>query len=128
MTDRNSTVEMKRKVLSDADLRIPKMLRAELKGTRGPAADTVVTLSDSVTVVGRGEAASIRVNDSALSRMHFEISYRNLEFRIRDLDSSNGTMLNGSEVDEYGLHNGDTIAAGDCHFEFVVSRVAKPKS
>ena len=117
-----STVEMKRRILKEEDLRIPKSIKAVLRGKGGPADGLLVDLTDSLTVVGRGEAASIRIDDHAMSRMHFEISYRNLEFRIRDIDSANGTMLNGSEVEEYALRNGDSISAGDSQFEFTVSR------
>ena len=126
MSNPRSTVEMKKKVLREEDLRIPKTINATLKGTAGPADGVNVTLTDSVTVVGRGEAATIRIDDHAMSRMHFQIAYRNLEFRIRDLDSANGTILNGSEVDEYALRNGDRISAGDSQLEFTVARKPKP--
>ncbi|MFN7951829.1 MAG: FHA domain-containing protein [bacterium] len=67
-------------------------------------------------MIGRGEQADVRVDDDAMSRRHTEISYRNLEFRVRDLESSNGTFLNGSEVKEYALRNGDKIMAGETLF------------
>ena len=122
MSNPRSTVEMKKKVLREEDLRIPKTINATLKGTAGPADGVNVTLTDSVTVVGRGEAATIRIDDHAMSRMHFQIAYRNLEFRLKDLDSSNGTFLNGSEVKEYALRNGDKIMAGETVLLFGVER------
>jgi hypothetical protein len=45
-----------------------------------------------------------------ISRQHMKITYENSEYRIEDLNSTNGTRLNGSEIRGSGRH---TIANGD---------------
>lgn len=124
---RRTTISMEKRPLSPEDLRIPPHLSAVLKVVDGPATKEAFQLTASASVVGRGEVADIRVKDPAMSRRHFQITYRNLEFRIQDLDSSNGTYLNDSEVQEYALHNGDSIVAGDSRFTFSVGRAEPPK-
>ncbi len=113
---------MEKRPLSAEDLRIPPNLAALLKLVDSPAGKDEFQLAATASVVGRGEVADIRIVDPAMSRRHFQITYRNLEFRIQDLESSNGTYLNGSEVEEYALHNGDEIVAGDSRFVFSVGR------
>ena len=108
------------------DLKVPPNIRATLKVISGAEQGRTFPLSMSTTVIGRGEQADVRIDDDAMSRRHTEASYRNLEFRVRDLDSSNGTFLNGSEVKEYALRNGDKIMAGETLFLFSVDRVGAP--
>ncbi len=98
-----------------------------------PAAPKIVTLGGPAmgeeffatrirTSVGRGLNNTIVVPDLAMSRQHFEIHRTNAEsFRIRDLQSINGTTLNGTKVLESDLFHGDRIEAGKSVFQFVVS-------
>ena len=124
---RRTTIPMEKRPRGPEDLRIPPHLSVVLKGVEGPSTTGSFQLTASASVVGRGEVADIRVKDPAMSRRHFQITYRNLEFRIQDLDSSNGTYRNESEVQEYALHNGDSIVAGDSRFTFSVGRADPPK-
>jgi predicted component of type VI protein secretion system len=54
--------------------------------------------------------------DSHLSGMHFEVSLDDNECRLRDLKSTNGTLLNGQAINETVLRDGDTIVAGETTF------------
>ena len=74
-------------------------------------------LTGSKTVVGR-EGADIFIDDSALSRHHFEVEARADEFFIRDLDSSNGTFVNDTRIRACQLTSGDKIQAGRTTFTF----------
>ncbi len=69
MTKPKSTVPMQKKVLSAEDLEIPASIRASLRGTRGPAEGMSYALTHPVTVVGRGDAAEVPVDDPAMSRL-----------------------------------------------------------
>lgn len=69
------------------------------------------------TVVGR-QGADITVADPALSSRHFEIENRGAEFLIRDLESTNGTRVNGRLIRATELRSGDRIEAGTSHFLF----------
>ena len=48
-----------------------------------------------------------------LSSVHFSVSLRSGRLQLRDLQSSNGTYVNGSRVDRIGLSDGDRIRAGN---------------
>jgi len=70
-------------------------------------------------VVGRGEQADAQIGDEMMSRRHFEILERNGAFILRDLQSRNGTTLNGRPVNgEMTVGSGDTIGAGETLFVF----------
>jgi pSer/pThr/pTyr-binding forkhead associated (FHA) protein len=51
--------------------------------------------------------------DTHLSGMRFEVALEENECRLRDLKSTNGTMLNGQRTNEAALRDGDTIVAGE---------------
>ncbi len=55
-------------------------------------------------------------DDSHLSSAHFSVDYGVGGCRVRDLDSRNGTLVNGQIVDAAVLKNGDTIVAGETAF------------
>jgi phosphoserine phosphatase RsbU/P len=61
-------------------------------------------------IIGRSRDCDIRLPEIALSRRHAEIRTRPEGFFLRDLDSVNGTRLNGERIqDERRLYPGDTI-------------------
>jgi len=47
-----------------------------------------------------------------VSRVHCEIIFKNGEYIIRDLDSTNGVTINGIRISEHRLENGDAIQLG----------------
>ncbi|MCA8959016.1 MAG: protein kinase [Planctomycetes bacterium] len=53
---------------------------------------------DEPFFAGRDKAAQVVISDEMASRRHFQIEHRDAKYYIRDLDSSNGTFLNGSLV------------------------------
>ena len=75
------------------------------------------------TLVGR-RGTHVVVADPTLSASHFVIEAVGDRFVIRDLDSSNGTRVNGHPVQSVGLEDGDRIDAGRTHFVF---RVESPR-
>lgn len=63
-------------------------------------------------VIGRRADADIRVNEPTMSGIHAEIVPSDEGLRIRDLDSLNGTQLNGVRIVESLLQPGDEIQIG----------------
>lgn len=84
-------------------------------------------LTAARTSVGRDSSADIQIDDSGLSRKHFEIVWDGAKAGIRDLGSTNGTKLNGQAVSESPLQNESVISAGRSEFTFrvVASRVSE---
>jgi pSer/pThr/pTyr-binding forkhead associated (FHA) protein len=76
-----------------------------------------VALGDRVTV-GRDPEADVCIDDEAVSWHHLEIETRGGVLMATDLDSRNGTALNGEPLDrQRRLRDGDVLAVGDHRLE-----------
>jgi FHA domain len=62
--------------------------------------------------IGREEGNAIRLNDERVSRFHAKIQFDSEDVIITDLDSTNGTRVNGMPVQIRRLKAGDQIALG----------------
>lgn len=72
-------------------------------------------------VIGRSKSVAVHVDDRLLSRKHTEIAHRDGRYYVRDLESKNGTFLNGDLIRQPELlKHGDRIKVGPAHFTFVV--------
>lgn len=67
---------------------------------------------------GRDVSADFAIDDRGLSRIHFEIAFNGDIAAIRDLNSTNGTFVDGSRISEVVLRSGSKIMAGRTEFEF----------
>lgn len=67
---------------------------------------------------GRAESNTVVLRDTKISRQHAEIQKQGGEYVIVDLNSSNGTFVNGQRIEEYVLSNGDEIQMGDFVLQF----------
>jgi pSer/pThr/pTyr-binding forkhead associated (FHA) protein len=93
-------------------------------------------LKEGRTLVGRGEHCEVRIEDDAVSTDHLEITRRGSTLLATDLDSRNGTLLNGDPLEgTRRLRNGDVLVAGGARLEVAVppqvrhdSTVAAPRS
>lgn len=101
-------------------------LKEEYPARRGPRllyrwknAPRCAEIIGPEVVVGRGEGVECTLPDAALSRQHFRITARCGEFILRDLDSRNGTRVNGERISERILIPGDLIEAGGVMFIFM---------
>ncbi len=87
----------------------------------GPTPGTVYPI-DSELVIGRADDASITVQDERVSRHHTRVVVRGPEsVFVEDLESKNGTWVNGKRVTSVELQNGDTLQIGNetvFHFVF----------
>jgi DNA-binding CsgD family transcriptional regulator len=88
----------------------------------------------STVVVGRGVGVDIQVDDESVSRRH--ACFRLVEDApvVEDLDSRNGTWVNGHAISAPApLALGDRVVLGDCEFELVTApdsqqhRVTQPR-
>lgn len=62
------------------------------------------------------------IHDPNVSRRHAEITYDGRDWRITDLNSTNGTLVNDVDVDSCILRDGDLITVGLTNLEFRESR------
>jgi len=102
---------------------IPPTVRPVLKVLAGASEGRTFRIESAETTIGRSQEADIHLDDEAMSRFHAQILFHNMEFRIKDLESANGTILNGSEVSEYALRHNDKIMVGETMLLFTIDRI-----
>ncbi len=68
--------------------------------------------------VGSREGNDVELTDPAVSRVHFEIAADEHGFRLRDLESTNGTFVDGYRAQDVYLRPGSVIRAGDTELRF----------
>src|SRR6195952_6020003 len=75
-------------------------------------------LSRERTLIGRSPEADLQLDDEAVSWNHLEIERRGEVLMATDLDSRNGTALNGEPLDRpRRLRDGDTLIVGGHRLE-----------
>ena len=79
----------------------------------GKGASYDFEIRHKITVIGRGTDADIRLTDQAVSRRHAEIRIVNSATMLNDLQSTNGTTVNGVTVTTTALSDGDEIRIGE---------------
>jgi len=98
--------------------------RPVLVALRGELMATPIPLERERVTLGRALEADVRLNDAKASRLHASITSETdpesgqTRFKITDLHSTNGTLLNGRAVSEALLTHGDKILIGDQLFRF----------
>jgi pSer/pThr/pTyr-binding forkhead associated (FHA) protein len=72
------------------------------------------------TVIGRDSTNAAYVDDRQVSRHHAKILVVDGDFWIEDLNSTNGTRVNGATVTKQKLSNNDLINVGDTSITFAL--------
>lgn len=83
------------------------------------ALPAAIPLSKKPLVLGRDSNSDIPLPVTAVSRRHAEISFSRGAFQVRDLGSTNGTLVDGQRVDEAQLEPNGELRLGDVIFKFV---------
>lgn len=125
---------------SDGELRdtgitdVQRLRSTNRPGLTGSALGLIVTeqgkpprhhpIKKARLVIGRGRC-DIRVHDPEASREHCAIEVYDGVPILKDLQSANGTVLNGHLVREHVLHDGDQIRLGTTVVEFKVNAAGK---
>jgi len=103
---------------------IRRDLRPALVFLSGELIAVPIPLEREEVILGRALEADVRVNDKEVSRQHARIlTLKNdvtgaFEYVLNDLDSRNGTFLNGRRVRRETLDNGDKITVGETILRF----------
>src|SRR5580765_1996502 len=91
-----------------------------LVAVAGPLRESVFALPESELSLGRDASNGLPISDPSVSRRHCLIRREGSGFKIRDLDSRNGTLVNGEPAKDHWLHHLDEIAVGDSVFRFLL--------
>ena len=71
-------------------------------------------------IIGRGKDADIRLPDERVSRQHASLKWSGSGFALVDLQSTNGTFVNGGRAASIRLLDGDRIRIGPHDLQYVV--------
>ncbi|HGY90016.1 MAG TPA: FHA domain-containing protein [Planctomycetes bacterium] len=86
---------------------------------KGPDRGTTVEIEgQGPFVFGRAPDCDFHTQDRSCSRKHFRVFRQDDAWRIKDLGSTHGTLLNGWRLDESILQDGDTVVAGETVLTF----------
>jgi DNA-binding NtrC family response regulator len=95
-----------------------EVTRPQLLVESGPQEGLEFFLGDRPVVLGRGKDVDIRIEDASVSRRHAEIQPRGGGWRILDLESRSGTLLNGVPIESAALIPGTQIQLGKTELLF----------
>src|SRR5262245_9172380 len=77
-------------------------------------------------LIGRGPECHLRPNSDMVSRRHCALIIHGEEVRIRDLGSTNGTIVDGERLtEEFRLTDGDIFQVGPLVFQVVIQHMAQ---
>ena len=94
-------------------------MKAQLIVVYGKPRNTVKTLPLGDCLIGRGDECQVRTSSSLVSRQHCLIHVTRESATLRDLGSTNGTLINGNRIlGDRELVAGDLVQIGPVVFEF----------
>jgi pSer/pThr/pTyr-binding forkhead associated (FHA) protein/tetratricopeptide (TPR) repeat protein len=93
---------------------------------KGPLAGREWPVSKTEVVIGRGQENDIVVDHRSLSRQHAKIVLAGQVYRVVDLNSSNGTLVNGEKYAQVDLKKGDVIELGHVRVRLMFPGEAAP--
>jgi pSer/pThr/pTyr-binding forkhead associated (FHA) protein len=85
-------------------------------------------LPGAIKTIGRAPRADFIVDAALVSRVHCRLSAGAAELEVVDLDSTNGTFVNGARVERAVLKTGDRLGVGKVEFVVTRSQASKPAS
>jgi len=110
------------------DRGVDRVSRA-LRVVQGKDRDRRYELADGEIFVGRDQSCQIVIDDDSVSRRHARVLLENDTCVIEDLQSRNGTYVNGQKIDgRVALDNRDRVEIGITLFEYQSSSAAKHES
>jgi transcriptional regulator with GAF, ATPase, and Fis domain len=94
-------------------------MKPRLLAISGSLTGTVQPLVDGQLSIGREESSQLCLIDPVVSRRHCAIHQTGLQFELVDLDSHNGTFVNGIPIRRRNIDHGDTIRIGGSELVFL---------
>jgi pSer/pThr/pTyr-binding forkhead associated (FHA) protein len=86
---------------------------ARMQRMNGPLQSSRIDLPSPVCILGRDPTASVRLEEESVSKEHARVSIDAGRIHIEDLESSNGTFVNGRRIhDKTELRPGDLVRLG----------------
>lgn len=93
----------------------------------GPLRGQVFRLADGRVSIGREPSNRLAIPDVTVSRQHCVIDLTDGRAEICDLESHNGTFVNGIPVNKRPLQHGDILRVGQCELIFLTAEDSPPE-
>lgn len=106
-------------IIEETDKKNEKVVRLTLTGTNN--ADVKIAEFTQSAKVGRRGTNDIMISDNAVSGEHCEFIYEDDVVYIRDLNSTNGTLLNDEVIEKEEVKTGDLIIVGKHQYKVNIS-------
>jgi hypothetical protein len=71
--------------------------------------------AQSVLMIGRHHNCDVVLENLSVSRQHARLMFRDAKWIVQDLESTNGTIVNGTRVGRCELRPGDHLVLGNAH-------------
>ncbi len=98
------------------------MLNVELKVVSGKQSGNVIELPAGKFLIGREHDCHLRPNSELISRHHCAFTVDDYTVRVRDLGSTNGTLVNGERIRGATILNpGDLVSVGKLAFQVIIN-------
>jgi pSer/pThr/pTyr-binding forkhead associated (FHA) protein len=105
---------------SQSTNKLPERFQVSVVIIKGYAEGMEYSVTKEYTVLGRDKEADIAVKDPLVSRRHAAIIYHDGGFVLQDLESTNGTTVNGTLIQQTDLRHRDKFRIGDTTIQFVL--------
>ena len=102
------------------DSSMPATLKGKLVVLEGESRGKEYIISQDQVFVGSIEDNDFVLKEDTISKKHFKIDRTETEFVISDLNSTNGTILNGNNIKVAGLKPNSIIQVGEVYIQFFV--------
>lgn len=123
MTDRDPTTTQRRTLHSIApDARDRQGDSACLVVLQGARLGQRIDVGEEPLVIGRSPDCDFQIMERSISRQHCRILRDAHGYRIKDLESTNRTLVNDQPIIEAELRDGDHITIGSCVLKFMDRR------
>lgn len=99
---------------------IPASCQAAVAILEGYAAGMEYPIKKTYAVIGRSRYAAVPLKDPLVSRRHAAIMFHENAFILKDLDSTNGTYMEGSYIRQRKLSHGDKFRIGNTVLQFIL--------
>jgi pSer/pThr/pTyr-binding forkhead associated (FHA) protein len=100
-----------------------RAMQVKLRVLKGASKGKEITVQGSKFIIGRADECQLRPHSDAISRRHCVLVVNGEVAGVRDLNSRNGTYLNGDRISsDRRLKNGDQLRVGPLEFEVVIEQ------
>lgn len=107
---------------------MPAAEQGRLVGFEGSVKGRVYPLSTGTFIIGRGETCDMPLKDPGVSRQHAKIVAEGEQYMLLDMESRNGTFVNGRPARKTTLQEGDEVRICAAAFRFTFLEIGPSAS